>query len=120
VLKGDRPYLVLGTPGGSTIITSVLQVFLDVVEHGMDLSSAVASPRVHHQWLPDKIQIEEGALSPDVQDALAKMGHTVALYRPASGRGERIGDVQAIRIDPASGFLIGVSDPRGPGEPRGY
>jgi gamma-glutamyltranspeptidase/glutathione hydrolase len=120
VLKSDRPYLVLGTPGGSTIITSVLQVFLDVVEHGMGLEAAVKAPRVHHQWLPDKIQIEEGALPADVQDALTRMGHTVALYKSSTGKVSPIGDFQAIRIDPQSGALEGVSDPRGTGEPRGY
>lgn len=121
VLKNDRPYLVLGTPGGSTIITTVLQVFLDVAEHGMGLEGAVKAPRVHHQWLPDKIQIETGALTSDVQEALTRMGHTVALRRSSSsGELEPIGEVQAIRIDPASGALEGVSDPRGPGEPRGY
>ena len=120
VLKNDRPYLVLGTPGGSTIITSVLQVFLDVVEHGMSLEAAVKAPRVHHQWLPDKIQIEEGALTESVREALVRMGHTVAVYRSSTGAASPIGDFQAIRVDPASGALEGVSDSRGPGEPRGY
>ena len=120
VLKNERPYLVLGTPGGSTIITSVLQVFLDVAEHGMGLEAAVKAPRVHHQWLPDKIQIEEQALPADVLDALKRMGHTVDLYRDSAGKVTPIGDFQAIRIDPQSGALEGVSDARGPGEPRGY
>jgi gamma-glutamyltranspeptidase/glutathione hydrolase len=113
VLKNNMPYLVLGTPGGSTIITSVLQVFLNVVEFGMGLPEAVSAPRIHHQWLPDRIQIEEGALAPGVQESLRRMGHTIAVRDP-------IGDLHAIRIDPARGTIEGVCDPRGPGEPRGY
>ena len=82
--------------------------------------ASVKAPRVHHQWLPDKIQIEEGALPADVQDALVRMGHTVAIYKDSAGKVSPIGDFQAIRIDPQTGTLEGVSDPRGPGEPRGY
>ena len=112
VLKNNQPWLVLGTPGGSTIITSVLQVFLNVVEHGMGLGQAVAAPRVHHQWLPDTISAEEGALSPGTVAELRAMGHTVSVREP-------IGDLHAIRIDPARGVLEGACDPRGAGEPRG-
>jgi gamma-glutamyltranspeptidase/glutathione hydrolase len=119
VLKNNQPYLVLGTPGGGTIITSVVQVFLDVVEHGMSLGAAVAAPRVHHQWTPDRIEIEEGALDPSVQAVLEKMGHTIVIYE-RNGVRDPIGDFQAIRIDGARGLVEGVSDPRGPGEPRGY
>lgn len=113
VLKDARPYLVLGTPGGATIITSVAQVFLNLVEHGMALQEAVDAPRVHHQWLPDRIDVEERALPEDVRSALEAMGHKVAVREP-------IGDFQAIRIDAARGLLEGASDPRGSGEPRGY
>jgi gamma-glutamyltranspeptidase/glutathione hydrolase len=113
VLKYGKPYLVLGTPGGATIITSVLQVLLNVVEHGMTLPSAVGAPRVHHQWVPDQISMEAGALDPSVQAELQAMGHMLAVREP-------IGDFQAIRIDAARGVLEGVCDPRWAGEARGY
>ena len=113
VLKNGRPFLVLGTPGGSTIITSVAQVLLNVVDHGMPLQEAVDAPRVHHQWLPDRIQIEDRALAQDVRAALDRLGHTIAVREP-------IGDFQALHIDPIRGIIEGASDPRGCGEPRGY
>jgi len=113
VLRNSQPWLALGTPGGATIVTSVTQVFLDLVEHGMELQEAVDTPRVHHQWTPDRIQIEARALAEDVRVALERLGHKVAVREP-------IGDFQAILIDPRLGVLQGASDPRGAGEPRGY
>src|SRR5204862_339860 len=64
VLRDGRVFLVTGTPGGSRIITTVLQVLLNVIDHRMNIAEAVAAPRVHHQWLPDRVQAESG-LSPD-------------------------------------------------------
>ena len=60
ILKDGKLYMILGTPGGSTIITSVLQTILNVHEFGMDIQSAINAPRFHHQWLPDKIEFENG------------------------------------------------------------
>lgn len=103
--KGDL-FLVLGTPGGSTIITSVLQVFLNVAEFSMPLDSAIAAGRFHHQWLPDEIMYEKRKFSPEVLDSLKIMGHQL------SDR-ERIALVKAIHVLP-DGRLHAVGDPRNP------
>src|SRR5262249_31332081 len=116
VLKNNQPYLVLGTPGGSTIITSVAQVFLNVVQHGMSLEAAVGATRTHHQWLPDRIMFEHDGLPDLVQEELRTLGHTLFMRE----ENDPIGDFQAIRIDGARGLYEGVSDGRGAGEPRGH
>ncbi|MDK1021233.1 MAG: gamma-glutamyltransferase [Candidatus Hydrogenedentes bacterium] len=77
VIQDGRPVMVLGSPGGPTIITTVLQVFLNVGVHGMDIQEAVAAPRHHSQWLPDRIMYEEGAFTKDVIDKLRAMGHVI-------------------------------------------
>lgn len=102
--KGGRIWMILGTPGGSTIITSVLQCFLDVAEHGLTMQEAVNLPRYHHQWLPDEIAHEAGAFTPATIDALSKMGHTLR-------EREAIGRVDAILIHP-DGNIEGAADPR--------
>jgi gamma-glutamyltranspeptidase / glutathione hydrolase len=76
VLKDGKPILVTGTPGGSRIITGVLQVILNTVDHGMNAAAAVAAPRLHNQWLPDEVRVENGFPS-EVLDALRARGHTV-------------------------------------------
>ncbi len=76
VLKDGRPFLVTGSPGGSRIITTVLQVLLNVIDHGMNIAEAVLAPRIHHQWLPDEVAAERG-LSPDTIQLLQARGHTV-------------------------------------------
>jgi gamma-glutamyltranspeptidase/glutathione hydrolase len=86
----------------------VLQVLLNVVDHGMSLQTAVRAPRIHHQWTPDVIAWEELALSQDVRDALAKMGHTF------EARPRGIGRVQAIAVG-ADGERVGVCDHRSGG-----
>lgn len=102
--------LVVGTPGGPTIITQVYHVISNVIDHGMSLADAVAAPRLHHQALPDSIQLERGGFLPAVMDSLRAMGHAIKF-----GGG---GDVQAI-IRTRNGWQ-GVSDPRGGGMPSGY
>jgi gamma-glutamyltranspeptidase/glutathione hydrolase len=96
---------VVGTPGGSTIITTVFQVISNLIDHGMSLAEAVAAPRVHHQHLPDLIHVEPGGLPPDVTEALRGLGHKVV------ERTELSGDVQAVRVT-GTGLLEGVADPR--------
>jgi gamma-glutamyltranspeptidase/glutathione hydrolase len=108
VLADGKPALVLGAPGGGRIITAVLQVLLNVVDHGMDLEDAVAAPRVHHQWLPAHLSYERFALNPDVRAALAALGHAFA-RSPMS-----IGRVQAIAIA-RDGERIAVCDTRSGG-----
>ncbi len=102
---GARLGMVVGTPGGATIITTVFQVVANVVDHGMSLSDAVAAPRVHHQHLPDLIHVEPGGLPRDVMDRLRDRGHQVV------ERHELSGDVQAVTVRP-DGTFEGVADPR--------
>jgi len=111
VMKDGKPYLVTGSPGGSRIITTVLQVIMNVLDHGMNITGATHSVRIHHQWLPDELRVENG-LSSDTIQRLSGMGHDVAL-------GEVMGDAQSIMK--IGGFLYGASDPRNPsGLTRGY
>ncbi|MHB2021416.1 MAG: gamma-glutamyltransferase family protein, partial [Candidatus Xenobia bacterium] len=110
VLRPDgRLFLVLGSPGGPTIITSVLQVILHIIDDKMSLYDAIAAPRLHHQWLPDKIQWEPGIPT----QALAALGHHLAAHS------RKLGDVKAILL-PDTGPPIGVSDTRRPGTAVGY
>jgi gamma-glutamyltranspeptidase/glutathione hydrolase len=104
-------YMVLGTPGGSTIPTTILQVFLNVVDYGMPLFDAVSAKRFHEQYTPEPIYIENGALGNECIDALLEMGHRIEIRKP-------IGEVQAILIEGSR--LTGVSDPRGNGRAVGY
>lgn len=103
--KNGEFYMSLGTPGGSTIITSVFQVFLNVAEFGMTASEAVQAKRFHHQWLPDQIMIEKGALSQERLAPLRSMGHE---FREVTS----IGMVEAILIQP-DGTYEGAADTRG-------
>ena len=97
--------LVLGAPGGATIITTVFQVISNVVDHAMELADAVAAPRVHHQHLPDRVDVEPNGLPVTVKAGLAARGHEV-VERP-----EPWGDVQAVAVR-EDGRLEGVADPR--------
>jgi len=105
--------LVVGTPGGPTIITTVAQVILNVLDQGMSLPDAVAAPRVHHQALPDILRYEHGGLAPATVDALKALGHGVEERRGSSGI------VAAIGRAPNGGW-IGVADPRYAGGAAGY
>ncbi len=97
--------LVTGTPGGSTIITSIAQIVSNVVDFGMDAATSTASPRLHHQHLPDILRFERRGLRPEVVERLRALGHEVE-ERPGFQ-----GDVQTIMVLPG-GVLAGVSDPR--------
>ena len=108
-----RLLMVVGTPGGSTIITTVFQVISNVVDFGMSLPRAVNAPRVHHQHLPDRIQYERGGLPAPIVDSLRAMGHEV------EERGGHSGDVKAILVLPG-GALAGYADPRRGGLAAGY
>ncbi len=105
VLKDGRPFLATGSPGGSRIITTTLQIILNVIDHGMNIAAATAAPRVHHQWLPDELRIESG-VSVDTLDLLRARGHEIA-ERNAMGSTQSV-----MRIE--EGFL-GAADPRRPG-----
>ena len=109
---GERPVLVLGSPGGGVIITAVLQVLVNVIDHQMPLQAAVDAPRFHHQWLPDQIRAEPGAFPRDVERNLAARGHEIELV-------PRLGNVNAIGLD-ARGRWLGAADPRRAGSAVGY
>lgn len=97
VLRGGKPRLVLGTPGGRTIINTVLEVLVNAVDHGMPIQEAVDRPRFHHQWLPDEVLVEPGCFSPETLAALEKAGHAVRT-RPSPQ-----GSVMAIAVVEAGG-----------------
>ena len=113
VLKGQRPYMVIGSPGGSTIITTVLQCLLNVIEFKMDIKEAVSSPRFHSQWLPDVIQVEPRTFSNDVLNNLKKKGHKIAPYKWGY-----IGEANGILI--LEDFVSGGGDSRGETSAIGY
>ncbi len=104
IFKDDKPFVAFGSPGGSRIITTVLQVALNIMEHDMNIAQAVHSPRMHHQWLPEVLMIEEGFGS-DTEKLLEEKGYS--LY-PSS----TMGSVQAIMKE--GNYFYGSSDPRRP------
>lgn len=106
VLKDGKVWLATGSPGGARIITTTLQVIMNMIDHGMNVAEASTAPRIHHQWLPDELRIEEG-ISVDTQRLLADKGHKIS-EKPV------MGSTQSIMRDPASGALLGASDPRRP------
>ena len=110
VLRDGRAVLVTGSPGGSRIITTTLQVILNVLVHRMDVSAAVAAPRFHHQWLPDELQVEEG-FSPDTLERLGEMGYHITPRR-------QMGAAHSIAVE--GDRLQGAVDPRRGGLAAGY
>ena len=105
VMKQGKPFLVTGSPGGSRIITTTLQILMNVIDHGMNIAGATNAVRVHHQWLPDELQVEQG-LSGDTIRLLTEKGHKVAVR-------ETMGSTQSIMH--TDNVFSGASDPRRPG-----
>jgi gamma-glutamyltranspeptidase/glutathione hydrolase len=106
VLRNGAPAFVTGAPGGSRIITTVLQVLVNAIDFEMPIAEAVAAPRVHDQWLPDEVVVE-GTLSPDIRRALAARGHTVVVGPVA------FGSAHSIAVTPAG--IVGAADSRAKG-----
>ena len=113
VLKDDKPFMVVGSPGGSTISTVVLQVILNVLNFGMDIQQAIDMPRIHHQWLPDILYYERFGLSLDVIQALKNKRHIF-------GEKRTLGRCEGIVVDVENQIFFGATDPRGYGAAVGF
>lgn len=105
VAQDGRPILVIGSPGGRTIINTTLQVILNVLDHGMDIGQAVDAGRIHHQWFPDATFIEDWEFSPDTRRLFQMMGHEIR-FRGSQGR------AHGIFFDAGQGMILGAADAR--------
>jgi len=114
VLKDGKLFLVLGTPGGPTITTTVANVLMGVVDYGMNIQESVNAPRFHNQYLPDLIMLEKFGISPDTVRILDGMGHKIKDDR------EFWGDAECVAIDPKTGERLGASDGRNNGKAAGF
>jgi len=112
VLKDGKLFLVLGSPGGPRIITTVANILMGVIDYGLDIQEAINAPRYHHQWMPDEIYVEKG-ISPDTLKLLRQMGHKIETEDSWS-------DGECIAIDLKSGERLGASDGRNNGKPVGF
>jgi gamma-glutamyltranspeptidase / glutathione hydrolase len=128
VLKDGKLFLVLGAEGGPTIITTVANVLMGVVDYGLNIQQAVNAPRFHDQWLPDEIKLEQVGFSPDTVRILEHMGHKVSVNanidlvpgQPSGSKEEYWGDAQCIEIDPETGERLGAADGRHNGKAVGF
>lgn len=109
----ENPFMLIGSPGGSTIITVVLQVILNVIDFDMDIQTAIDMPRFHHQWMPDRIDYEPFGLNEDVKSKLIEVGQII-------GRTRSLGRAEGIIIDNKNDLFWGATDPRGYGKAVGY
>ena len=107
VLDGGRPFLVLGSPGGGRIITTVAQIVMNVIDFDMSIAEAVDAPRFHHQWMPDAIYLESKACRRELMDALAERGHRCIPISGVMGEAQVIGSSDSL--------ACGVADGRGSG-----
>lgn len=112
VTENNRLRLAVGAPGGSTIITQVLQIILNVLEHKMDVGAAVSVPRIHHQWLPDELRVETWGLDALTLQDLRRRGHKIKETAPW-------GNANAISVT-ENDILEAAADPRGEGAAKGY
>ncbi len=112
VTENGNVKLVVGAPGGSTIITTVLQIILNSVVYDMPIDRAIAAPRLHHQWFPDETRIDRWGFDPLTVEALRERGQTIALREPW-------GNANGIEVLP-NGDLAGAADPRGEGSAAGH
>ncbi|HYX41751.1 MAG TPA: gamma-glutamyltransferase, partial [Pyrinomonadaceae bacterium] len=115
-------WFTVGSPGGSTIINTVMQVITNVIDYDMNIQQAIDAPRIHHQWLPDELDAEPYALSADTERILKARGHQL-FVRPNAGwttGAGYMGDAQGIMIEPKTGARLGASDSRHDGVSLGY
>ena len=119
VLKDKKLFLVTGSPGGPTIINTVLQIVSNVIDFGMSITQAVESPRIHHQWMPDSLSYERNGLSTDTAHILKSLGHS--FKERASYEGAYQGDAETVMVDPETHLRLGASDlRRGDSKAVGY
>ncbi len=119
VLKDKKLFFVTGSPGGPTIINTVLQIVSNVIDFGMSVTQAVESPRIHHQWMPDSLSYERNGLSTDTANILKSLGHS--FKERASYEGAYQGDGETIMVDPQTNLRLGASDlRRGDSKAGGY
>jgi len=117
LIKNNKPTIVIGAPGGRTIINSVLQVIINIVDHNMNIAQAIEAPRIHHQWLPDFITFQTMSLSKDTQLKLIERGHKLFELQPS----QTFGDAMGIFVDTKKGYIQGAADSRSPdGGASGY
>jgi len=114
VLKNGKLFLVLGSPGGPTIITTVANTLMGVVDYGLNIQQAVNAPRFHDQWMPDEILVEATGISPDTLGILEHMGHKIKMTRGYWG------DAECIAVDEKTGEFLGASDGRNEGKAAGF
>jgi gamma-glutamyltranspeptidase/glutathione hydrolase len=119
VVHNGQPFLVLGSPGSSKIITTVANVLMGVIDYGMNIQEAVNAPRFHNQWLPDVVNVEKW-FSPDTVSVLERMGYKVQFGLSEDGSSPYWSDAECIAIDTQTGERLGASDGRGNGKPVGY
>ncbi|MEY2881272.1 MAG: gamma-glutamyltranspeptidase [Verrucomicrobiota bacterium] len=110
VFKDGQVLLVTGSPGGPTIINTVLEIITNVIDHEMPVLTAVEAPRFHHQWMPDAMTYERNGLSVDTLDLLDAMGHKIVRHQNFEGAYQ--GDAETIYIDPKTKLRHGAADPR--------
>jgi gamma-glutamyltranspeptidase/glutathione hydrolase len=119
VLKDNKLAFAIGSPGGPTIINTVLHVVTNIIDFGMNMQQAIDAPRFHHQWLPDQIYWEAFDFQTDTRSALEKMGH-VFRDKPGFSDSDSIGDAHGVMIDAQTGMRMGASDPRRGGAAVGW
>jgi len=113
VTRDGKPWMILGTPGGSRIITAVMQTMLNVIDYDMDLQEAVDAPRIHQQWLPEETYVEARALSPDTRALLVAMGHKLVAPQPENHVAAILIGAPALNAKPVHGMIFyGAIDPR--------
>ena len=114
VLKNSKLFLVLGSPGGPTIITTVANILMGIVDYGLNIQQSVNAPRFHDQWMPDEIRVEATGVSPDTIGILEHMGHKIKVAHGYWG------DAECIAVDGTTGQLLGASDGRNDGKAVGF
>jgi len=126
ISKDGKPFMVIGSPGGARIITITLEAIINVIDHGMTIQEAIDAPRIHHQWLPDKVYMEPFALSSDTLKLLSEMGHDVSIDRDWPIWGQAAGivvggeNLEEIKEGGGARYYGAIDSRSGAGAARGY